>query len=305
MNRFFSKILTNILTFVLCLTLAAIAGVTNDTIDKRLFPRASIQGATNMRLTDFDTAQLTHETPFILSLGSSTNYRGISPAKFSEQGLSLHHLSSPGQRIFHSQFLLNWAIGQQKIPSHILLDVYPALWESTNLTGPTLDHIINNNHLLDRAFVEMTLLTGDPYSLYLLPFFGLRRHFSPIPTLPPPAAYGIYNAGFVKVHITAEPYSEPCVAQKAKLSRRNANAMNQMKYTCQDKGIQLLLVNPPQLCEEVFEKPKVMEGLPWIEGNDWPLAKVDSLYYDDHHLRGVGAELYSEWLAGQVLALMD
>ena len=42
-----------------------------------------------------------------------------------------------------------------------------------------------------------------------------------------------------------------------------------------------------------------MEGLPWIEGNDWPLAKVDSLYYDDHHLRGVGAELYSEWLAGQ------
>ena len=31
-----------------------------------------------------------------------------------------------------------------------------------------------------------------------------------------------------------------------------------------------------------------MEGLPWIEGNDWPLAKVDTLYYDDHHLRGVG-----------------
>ena len=62
------------------------------------------------------------------------------------------------------------------------------------------------------------------------------------------------------------------------------------------------MVNPPQLCEEVFDKPKVMEGLPWIEGNDWPLAKVDTLYYDDHHLRGVGAELYSEWLAGQVAA---
>ena len=66
----------------------------------------------------------------------------------------------------------------------------------------------------------------------------------------------------------------------------------------------LLLVNPPQLCEEVFEKPKVMEGLPWIEGNDWPLAKVDTLYYDDHHLRGVGAELYSEWLAEQVEAVL-
>ena len=75
--------------------------------------------------------------------------------------------------------------------------------------------------------------------------------------------------------------------------------------TCAEKGIQLLLVNPPQLCEEIFEKPEVMEGLPWIEGNDWQLAKVDSRYYDDHHQRGVGAELYSEWLAGQVLALMD
>ena len=47
-----------------------------------------------------------------------------------------------------------------------------------------------------------------------------------------------------------------------------------------------------------------MKGLPWIEGNDWPLAKVDTLYYDDHHLRGVGAKLYSEWLAEQVQAIL-
>ena len=66
-----------------------------------------------------------------------------------------------------------------------------------------------------------------------------------------------------------------------------------------------LLVNPPQMCEEVFEKPEIMEGLPWIEGNDWPLAKVDTLYYDDHHLHGVGAELYSEWLAGQIESLLE
>ena len=258
-----------------------------------------------MRLTEFDQTNIPNGTPFILSLGSSTNYRGINPAAFSNHGLSLHHLSSPGQRLFHSKFLLDWAIGQKKKPSHILLDVYPALWESTNLTGPTLDHIINNNHLLDPAFVEMTLLTGDPYSLYLLPLFGLRRHFSPIPSLPPPSSYGTYNAGFVKVHLTAEPYSAPCISENAKLSWRNANALKRIRRTCEEEGIQLLLVNPPQLCEEVFEKPEVMEGLPWIEGNDWPLAKVDTLYYDDHHLRGVGAELYSAWLAEQVAALID
>ena len=50
---------------------------------------------------------------------------------------------------------------------------------------------------------------------------------------------------------------------------------------------------------------EVMEGLPRIEGNNWPLVKVDTPYHDDHHLRGAGAELYSEWLAERVVALMD
>ena len=83
------------------------------------------------------------------------------------------------------------------------------------------------------------------------------------------------------------------------------SAEHSLGANCEEEGILLLLVNPPQLCEEVFEKPEVMEGLPWMEGNDWPLAKVDTLYYDEHHLRGVGAELYSAWLAEQVAALID
>ena len=55
----------------------------------------------------------------------------------------------------------------------------------------------------------------------------------------------------------------------------------------------------------LFNSPEVMEGLPRIEGNNWPLVKVDTPYHDDHHLRGAGAELYSEWLAERVVALMD
>ena len=78
------------------------------------------------------------------------------------------------------------------------------------------------------------------------------------------------------------------------------SGLSSIRETCEEKGIKLLLVNPPQPCEEVFEKPEVMKGLPWIEGNDSPLAKVDTLYYDDHHLRGVGTDLYSGWLAEKV-----
>ena len=45
-------------------------------------------------------------------------------------------------------------------------------------------------------------------------------------------------------------------------------------------------------------------------GNDWPLAKVDTLYYDDHHLRwGWGdpfTELYfgSKALRGLILSFL-
>ena len=97
----------------------------------------------------------------------------------------------------------------------------------------------------------------------------------------------------------------PCQPDTAALNRIQNKAFANISKTCAEKGIQLLLVNPLQLCEEIFEKPEVMEGLPWIEGNDWPLAKVDTLFYDDHHLRGVGAELHSGWLSAEIEALTD
>ncbi len=97
----------------------------------------------------------------------------------------------------------------------------------------------------------------------------------------------------------------PCQPDTAALNRIQNKAFANISKTCAEKGIQLLLVNPLQLCEEIFEKPEVMEGLPWIEGNDWPLAKVDTLYYDDHHLERGGGRAVFGWLAGRVAALMD
>ena len=38
----------------------------------------------------------------------------------------------------------------------------------------------------------------------------------------------------------------------------------------------------------------------WIDGNQWPGAKLPSNFYDDHHLVGEGAQRYSEWLSLQV-----
>ena len=66
---------------------------------------------------------------------------------------------------------------------------------------------------------------------------------------------------------------------------------------CLENKIELLLVNPPQLVEEKFDKPECMKGLKWIEGNDWSGAKDPRNFYDDHHLVGEGAQRYSRWLS--------
>ena len=47
----------------------------------------------------------------------------------------------------------------------------------------------------------------------------------------------------------------------------------------------------------LFNSPKFLVFLPIVFGLYW--------FVTHRHLRGVGAELYSEWLAGQVAALMN
>ena len=69
---------------------------------------------------------------------------------------------------------------------------------------------------------------------------------------------------------------------------------------CLRHEIELILLKPPKLVEEKFDKPECMKELNWIEGNDWSWAKNPRNFYDDHHLVGEGAQRYSRWLAKQV-----
>ena len=166
------------------------------------------------------------------------------------------------------------------------------------------DLTINNDLAYHGAFQRMAWATGDIPSILKASYFGAKRWFVHHGTIQ--GTRDIYvPGGFSYSHKAALDTLPPCHPDTVAMSRKQERAFERIRLTCEEEGIQLLLVNPPQLCEEVFEKPEVMDGLPWIEGNDWPLAKVDTLYYDDHHLRGVGAELYSEWLAGQVESLLE
>ena len=218
-------------------------------------------------------------------LGSSTCYRGIDPFYFAEVDLRSFNLCSSSQSLFNSKHLLQWSFREGANPSAILVDVYPTMWTSSGIES-CRDLTVNHDHALQAPFLRMAAETEDPFSFILALYSGIARTFRPLSF---PEQADLYKTGGFTYSVRTPVDRLDCTSEVVTMSSKQARAFQRIRRTC----------------EEVFEKPEVMEGLPWIEGNDWPLAKVDTLYYDDHHLRGVGAELYSEWLAERVVALMD
>ena len=265
-----------------------------------LFAKPSAYGHTYLRIPNF-LALSDIEALDIVILGSSTCYRGINPYHFTKANLNSFNLCSSSQSLFNSKHLLKWSLKHGANPKAILVDIYAKMWTSSGVES-CRDLTINHDHALQPQFLKMALETQDPFNLILALYSGITRTFKPLSF---PELADIYKTSGFTYSVRNPIDKLDCIPEEVEMTNTQRRAFQDIRQTCEQERIQLLLVNPPQLCEEVFEKPKVMEGLPWIEGNDWPLAKVDSLYYDDHHLRGVGAELYSEWLAGQVLALMD
>ena len=84
-----------------------------------------------------------------------------------------------------------------------------------------------------------------------------------------------------------------------------SKALSRISDFCESKGVKLLLINPPQLVEEIFDPSPFARDFTWIDGNNWHGAKTPSNYYDDHHLVGVGAQRYSEWLCHEVTQALE
>jgi hypothetical protein len=299
MKRFLFGFIGFLLWFLSGAIAAGLIAQLHPKLEHMLFAKGSQFGHTVFRATDFAGQS---GSPEILTLGSSTCYRGIDVRPFDAAAITTFNLCSSSQSFFNSEFLLHWAIHINLTPRYVLMDVYPQMWQSSGLES-TRDFIVNNDLAHHVEFQRMAWASLDIQTILLATYFGVTRLFSSNDHLT--GTNDPYIQGGFTYSLNAPVDSVECMPDTCELNRKQRRAFERIRQTCEEEGIQLLLVNPPQLCEEVFEKPKVMEGLPWIECNDWPLAKVDSLYYDDHHLRGVGAELYSEWLAGQVLALMD
>lgn len=234
--------------------------------------------------------------PEVLILGTSTGQLGIDPAAFEAHGHPTFNLSSAMQTMVVSEVLLEWSLGLGAVPDVVLLDIYPKVWPRSSLAS-TNDLLVNRPIPLEWPFLKLALRSRNLKTLLNALYFHFRD------LLQTPRAWAEQPHGYHHGHTHSQHAMSPIKdfnPQRFQFSDDNLRAFKRLKRKCADHGIQLILSMPPLPCKVEYTKPDAMNGLPWIAGSDWPLERVDTLYYDDHHLRGIGAELYSEWLAGQV-----
>ena len=240
----------------------------------------------------------------VVLFGSSTCYSGIDPKAFTEFDLQAFNFCSAAQSIPHSIPLIE-ALVEDQVPRVIALDVYPKIWgKATVSSEPVRDWIVNGN-LWDwhwaKAYAKLTAVSRSPFAWMTMLYYPIRRHIAPAGLRARKDPNGIYSGrGFVFRTFPALATLPEDEVMKVELSNIEIAAMNRLVDLCETRGIELILLNPPQLIEESFKPPSCMQGITWIEGNDWPGAKIPSNYYDDHHLVGEGAQQYSQWLAVQI-----
>ena len=250
-------------------------------------------------------SQLRHSQSFdVFAFGSSTCYSGIDPRAFEARDMSLFNFCSSSQSIPHSLPLIEAAFEDQT-PDVLLLDVYPAIWDKETVSSePVRDWIVNGN-LWDthwaKAYGKLTLASHAPFAWMTMLYYPFRRMLSPAGKNLPEDPNGLYKGqGFVFRTFPALsdlPVDEPT---NVIMSSTVSEALLRISDLCDSRGVNLMLINPPQLVEEVFDPSKFVREFNWIDGNEWPGAKNPSNFYDDHHLVGQGAQLYSEWLSLQV-----
>jgi len=275
----------------------------NSGIESRFIAQERNWGFVNAKSLEW--AQLRHSTSFdVFAFGSSTCYSGIDPRAFEAQDLTLFNFCSSAQSIPHSLPLIEAAFEDQA-PEVLLLDVYPAIWDKETVSSePVRDWIVNGN-LWDthwaKAYGKLTLASHAPFAWMTMLYYPLRRMLSPAGKNAPEDPNGLYEGqGFVFRTFPALSEVPAEDTRDVSMSSTVSDALLSISELCETRGVTLMLINPPQLVEEVFDASNFARDFIWIDGNDWPGAKTPSNFYDDHHLVGEGAQRYSEWLSLQV-----
>ena len=275
----------------------------NSGIESRFIAQERNWGFVNAKSLEW--SQLRHSATYdVFAFGSSTCYSGIDPRAFQVRDMNLFNFCSSSQSIPHSLPLIEAAFEDQT-PEVLLLDVYPAIWDKEAVSSePVHDWIVNGN-LWDthwaKAYGKLTLASRAPFALMTMLYYPWRRLLSPAGKNAPEDPNGMYKGqGFVFRTFPALSEVPSEDTRDVSMSSTVSDALLSISELCESRGVTLMLINPPQLVEEVFDASNFTRDFIWIDGSDWPGAKTPSNFYDDHHLVGEGAQRYSEWLSLQV-----
>ncbi len=277
------------------------------TLEYAVFASEMNAGSTNQRSTEWNKNELHEED--VLFFGSSTCYSGIDPSALNAFGLSGFNFCSSNQTIGNSASLIP-AASMDVSPECIALDVFPWIWGTTTpALESTKDWIINSNlrtPAWSKAYRTLALESGDIFTFVTTFYYDFVRRFKAAGSNPHLAEdlKGDYRGlGFVARSYDALDGIE-CESLTRSMSDAECRYLEEISTHCAERSIQLILINPPQLCEETFDMPPCFDGLAYIDGNAWPGAKTPRNFYDDHHLVEAGTLSYSAWLAQQIASLL-
>ena len=275
-------------------------------LEYRLIGQETNWGYVNQRSSEW-AAQSAHAED-VLFFGSSTCYSGIDPHALEAFGLSGFNFCSSSQNVGNSLHLFEAAL-EEASPAFVVLDVYPMMWGANSARFESTKDWITNSNLRggnwSRTYRSMAWESKDIFTLVQTVYYDAVRPFCKAGSNPglKPDKNGIYR-GLGWVERTFPPiHSIECETERVEMTSYECGAVESIHATCQARGIQLILLNPPQHCEEEFDHPRCFEELTYIDGNRWPGAKTPQNYYDDHHLVGAGARDYSAWLANEIVKL--
>ena len=307
MKPFFKRMGLFALALIGVCFLLFIASSQSYIIESKLVAQETNWGYVNQRSTEWNKNELHEED--VLFFGSSTCYSGIDPSALNAFGLSGFTFCSSNQTIGNSASLIP-AASMDVSPECIALDVFPWIWGTTTpALESTKDWIINSNlrtPAWSKAYRTLALESGDIFTIFTTFYYDFVRRFKAAGSNPHLAEdlKGDYRGlGFVARSYEALNGIE-CESLTRSMSDAECRYLEEISRHCAQRSIQLILINPPQLCEETFDMPPCFDGLAYIDGNAWPGAKTPRNFYDDHHLVEAGALSYSAWLAQQIASLL-
>lgn len=260
------------------------------------------------RMDEWKTMGTQKESLDLLFFGSSTCLSGINPHYFEAIDKNAFSFCSLSQTLGHSEILIQTALRDAPNVSTILLDIYPSAWDfplfypeaclDWILNAPLPGQSVTEFLAWYQVIVQMGWHSGDPHALLLALCIPVLRCMNLYKNPAQENRKSTYiGKGFVaRSHPGLEQHPN-CQTYQVSMPHEHCNALDRIKVLCDAKDIDLILVNPPQLCPEEWTSPACFEPLTLIDGMSWPGADSLPFFRDGHHLVVEGSHHYSKWLA--------